>query len=30
MTEVLLDLRYAFRSLIKTPGFAVVTVLVLG
>src|SRR5260370_3808054 len=30
MTDLLLDLRYAFRSLIKTPGFTVVTVLVLG
>jgi putative ABC transport system permease protein len=30
MTDLLLDLRYAFRSLIKTPGFTLVTVLVLG
>ena len=30
MTDLLMDLRYAFRSLIKTPGFTVVTVLVLG
>ena len=30
MTDLLLDLRYAFRSLMKTPGFTVVTVLVLG
>ena len=30
MTDVLLDLRYAFRSLIGTPVFTVVTVLVLG
>ena len=30
MTDLLLDLRYAFRSLIKTSGFTVITVLVLG